>query len=293
MKKCNKCGFENEDDATFCASCGEEIVSTTNHQSVNQHNSNKKDSSIFSNWGFWIVILVIIGGIVYFINKPNPATYIQASAKEKPFLRTGGSYDMDIDTDGEWEISYCSDWIKAEPIEKGLRITCSVNNSGDNRNGWITLSSGKAHVRIDVYQNGFASYVKTDKSHIDVEKDGGTYTILVRQDGADYDIIYPNYCTVNKSAASFNITIPENTGYDRNDNIIVRSDQIDANLTFSQKGICPNCGGSGQVSCSKCGGTGRVVTSFDSYGMAIFEQCTDCNGSGKMECPTCNGTGAN
>lgn len=291
MKKCNKCGFENEDDATFCASCGEEIVSTTNHQPVNQHNSNKKDSSIFSNWGFWIVILVIIGGIVYFINKPNPATYIQASAKEKPFLRTGGSYDMDIDTDGEWEISYCSDWIKAEPIEKGLRITCSVNNSGDNRNGWITLSSGKAHVRIDVYQNGFASYIKIDKSQLHVEKTGGSYTVKVMTDGMDYTVSYPEYCTIFKELGYFRITIPDNNNYSRTGMINVTSDNQITTLSFMQNGICITCGGTGQMNCNNCGGTGQVISSFNMFGGMNYEQCSTCNGTGKLECTSCGGTG--
>lgn len=291
MKKCNKCGFENEDDATFCVGCGEEIVNIVNRHPANQHNSNKNGSSIFSNWGFWIVLLIIIGGIVYYINKPNPATYIQASAKEKPFLRTGGSYDMDIDTDGEWEISYCSDWIKAEPIDKGLRITCSVNNSGENRNGWITLSSGKAHVRIDVYQNGFASYIKIDKTQLHVEKTGGSYTVKVITDGMDYTVSYPEYCTIFKNPGYFRITIPDNNNYSRTGIINVTSDNQITTLTFMQNGICMTCGGTGQMNCNNCGGTGQVISSFNMYGGMNYEQCSTCNGTGKLECTSCGGTG--
>lgn len=299
MIRCNNCGTLNEDNASFCTSCGRKLDAGihTYDPAVKPEKKITADKNtskpIYAKWGFWAVIVAIIIGVVFMVNKPNPASYIQASSKQEPFLRTGGTYDMDIDTDGDWEISFCSDWIKAVPTEKGLRITCSVNDTGENRNGWITLSSGKTHVRIDVLQNGFASFLKTDKSHIDVGKAGGTYTFFVRTDGSNYDVLYPNYCSVDKNAASFSITIPENTGYDRSDNIIVKADQQELNLTFSQKGICLLCNGCKKVSCGKCGGTGQAVTSFDIFGNAVTEQCPDCEGSGKIDCPRCGGTGSN
>ncbi len=297
MIKCNNCGSMNEDSASFCTNCGSDLVSNELYVRNTQQNGNinrntaKQSSPIYTKWGFWVLLLVIAIGVVYFVKRPNPATYIQASSKQEPFLRTGGSYDMDIDTDGDWEISYCSDWIKADPIEKGLCITCSTNNTGENRKGWITLSSGKTHVKIDVYQNGFASFIKIDKSQLEVGKTGGAYTVKVQTDGTDFNVQYPNYCRVNKNTESFNITIPENDGWARTDHVIVYSDQQSISLTFSQKGVCSICGGTGMMICGKCGGTGQNVTGYDLYGNAITEECSDCNGSGKSECTTCSGTG--
>lgn len=297
MIKCNKCGSMNEDDASSCTNCGyhfvrnEQYLKITPQDMYINHNKKIKSSPIYTKWEFWVLLLVITIGVVYFINRSNPATYIQASPKQEPFLRTGGFYDMDIDTDGDWEISYCSDWITAKPIEKGLRIICSSNNSGENRKGWITLSSGKTHVRIDVYQNGFASYIKIDKSHLNVGKAGGTYTLTVQTDGEDFNVQYPNYCTVNTSTASFRITIPENNGWARTDNVTVYSDKQAINLTFSQKGLCPICDGTGEMICGKCGGSGNIITGYDYFGNTTIENCTDCNGSGKLECTTCEGTG--
>ncbi len=128
MIKCNNCGSMNEGGVSFCTNCGSDLTANKQYVSNMQQDGNtnrntvKQSSPIYAKWGFWVLLLVIAAGVAYFINRPNPATYIQASSKQEPFLRTGGSYDMDIDTDGDWDISYCSDWIKADPIEKGLRI---------------------------------------------------------------------------------------------------------------------------------------------------------------------------
>ena len=44
MKKCDKCGKENIDEATFCANCGSRLVPASSNKDSNSRSSSKPSS---------------------------------------------------------------------------------------------------------------------------------------------------------------------------------------------------------------------------------------------------------
>lgn len=301
MKKCSVCGYMNDDDASTCISCGSQLDSGTNvnpggNTSAKPIKPARKSSHgprpFYANWIFWAVVVVVIGAFVAFsVTKKKEATYLNLSATQVLMPRVVSEYDIEVDTDGDWDLTHESDWIKTSTQGNKLHIDCDENTTGDNRKGWITITSGEQHVSIVVIQAGFASYIKVDKQNLVVDKAGSEFTINVNTDGSNYEVQYPNYCSVTKGATSFTINIPDNPDYAREGSLVVTSDQASTTVSFAQHGKCPICNGTGKMNCTTCNGTGTIITGYDGMFNAITGQCSACGGTGSVTCTTCSGTG--
>ena len=70
MVYCPKCGIKNEDDATFCKSCGASL--TGSRQEYDRHRDQRCEEECAGGHGgrgwamFWGVIIVLIGLVILF-----------------------------------------------------------------------------------------------------------------------------------------------------------------------------------------------------------------------------------
>jgi uncharacterized membrane protein YvbJ len=70
MAYCTKCGTKNEDDATFCKSCGASLTGA--RQDVDRHRDQRCEDECAGGQGgrgwavFWGVIIILIGLVILF-----------------------------------------------------------------------------------------------------------------------------------------------------------------------------------------------------------------------------------
>lgn len=294
MKKCRVCGYENDDDAKMCISCGTPLEQSSDEDLRGGHkgDKNRRPRPFYANWVFWLIVVVAGAGIAFYLaTKKKEATYLNLSANQVLMPRTASQYDVEVDTDGDWDLTHQSDWIETSSNGNKIHIECTENETGQNRQGWITITSGQSHVTISVVQSGFASFLKVDHESLAVEKSGGTFTVHVSTDGKGFHVQYPDYCEVTTGSGTFTITFPANENYARTGAINVSSDSQMASISCSQQGKCVVCNGTGEMQCTTCGGTGKVMAGVNMWGGVMYQDCSVCGGSGRVKCTTCNGTG--
>ena len=130
-------------------------ITRRNVTSSNHGNSNNRGSSNDSGW-IWIAIIVVcfIVGVIYVINSnSNKATYLSVSKSRVTFNWQGGSTDIEIDTDGDWEIgSKPENW--GHVSKNNTSVTLSIDNySGDeDRTDWFSIQAGDYEKRIEIVQ---------------------------------------------------------------------------------------------------------------------------------------------
>jgi hypothetical protein len=285
MKKCPQCNNLNEDDATFCVYCGNELI-----------NNEPIVRPVYKRWGFWLIFILFIGGFfLYEVFKPRPATYVKFSVDDGlPFTRLGSDTIVDYDSNGDFDITYYPDWIDVNSDGNNkLKIHCKENNTGADRKGWITIVFGQNKEEINVFQNGSASYLTIDNNTFNIIKSGGSFTVNVKTDGANYVVSdIPDYCAVNKSNESFTVNLGENSSYERSATLTVSSGSQSSELAITQKGICSHCDGTGKVMCGTCYGQKQIFAGYNMVtGSSIYVDCTTCGGTGKVDCNVCNGSG--
>lgn len=291
MKRCNVCGSINDDDAFFCTVCKNDLRNDVKSNKETEK-QNFKTKPFYKSGKFWLsLIIILIALIVYNGIRKRPATYINLAKDQFYIPRTESEFDVEVDTDGDWNLTHESSWLKTSNSGSSLHIICDENNTGHNREGWITISSGEIHVSIVVVQNGFASYLKIDTDHFSVDKTGNSFTVKVDTDGKKYQIQCPNYCQIVASLDSFVITFSNNDNYARLGIINVISDNQIAAISFTQQGKCYLCGGTGEIRCVYCGGTGQVMAGVNMLGGINYGICPQCGGTGKVKCSLCGGTG--
>ncbi len=294
MKKCQVCGRENSDEARFCVGCGKDLRQEDDNNNNRKKSGGRKRRITYKRLMTWAIIIVC-GVLVFLYNQGylgrDITTYLILSSAQESFLRTGGDVDIEIETDGRrWEITHEPNWCYINEYSDSFEIRCYENNSGEDRTGWVTVTSGDYIARIDVVQRCKASYLNVSKSRLSTDHTGDSFNIEVETDGKEWSVRRPKYCEVEFDGNSFDLTIPYNHNESRSGYITVSSDEITHTISFYQGGKCSYCSGSGEVTCSNCYGRGQVYSGVNYYGIT-YSDCPVCDGSGKMECSACDGSG--
>lgn len=105
MKKCQKCNFENEDNAAFCSNCGKKLEIQT------------KDNKVLAWLGLITLILGFLGIFLLMSNKKNidnDAIYLQLEADQPLTVdkdlyfgnihKYGSRINFTIKTNAEWAV---------------------------------------------------------------------------------------------------------------------------------------------------------------------------------------------
>lgn len=295
MKRCPICHTQYDDNQNFCVKDGHELESVTIEMQPSQESQSTEKSYIEQKPNksgclkrVVISCVVIIIGLILFYNYLNNATtYLRTEPSAVVISKGGGSCTVDIDYDGYiWNVNHKPEWIEIDENNKDFKLSANSNESGQMREGSITIQSGKILAQVFVRQNAYATKITTSESAVKFGKSGGKREITIESDGCAWVAEYTNWMNVSKESEScLHIDCPRNDGEYRTGTIVVKEDNVLTTINITQSGKCNNCHGTGNVSCNSCFGTGGT-----GYGM-FYTTCMWCGGKGKFECGVCHGTG--
>lgn len=312
MKICPNCGCSYDNDSMkFCTKCGNPLVDKNEELPVVYEEkasgaavpppippvgvpasgmppARKKGGKVLKTILLSVVGLIIVGFLVY-QHMLNKATYMRLNPDQIIFTKQGSEVDVAIDYDGYfWEVNYAPDWCDIYRDDDSFSIHCTTNRTGQDREDYVTISSGKLVAQVYVGQYGHATHIDLSESSLSVDKAGGSIDVTIDSDGSDFEITHPDYCTVtNATNEGFTLSFAENNDSGRSGTVVVKDGEEAASIYFYQKGICSVCKGTGKTQCWACNGTGSVWNWYTS----TYSTCTSCGGTGSVDCSYCNGTG--
>lgn len=84
----------------------------------------------------------------------NEATYLSVSESSVTFDSDGGSIDIEISTDGEWEIgTSTADWGHLSIHSSSVTLRVGSYSGDEDRTDWFTIKTGDYEKRIDITQH--------------------------------------------------------------------------------------------------------------------------------------------
>lgn len=84
----------------------------------------------------------------------NEATYLSVSESSVTFDSDGGSIDIDISTDGEWEIGASTeDWGHLSKHSSSVTLRVGSYSGDEDRTDWFTIKAGDYEKRIEIIQH--------------------------------------------------------------------------------------------------------------------------------------------
>lgn len=84
----------------------------------------------------------------------NEATYLSVSESSVTFDSDGGSIDIDISTDGEWEIGTSTeDWGHLSKHSSSVTLRVGSYSGDEDRTDWFTIKAGDYEKRIEIIQH--------------------------------------------------------------------------------------------------------------------------------------------
>ena len=158
--------------------------------------------------------------------------------------------------------------------------------TGQNREGSITVQSGKLLTQVVIQQKGFATYMRVSESNLHFDEGVESESVDIDTDGCQWKAQFPDWLSITENlTGGIRIKSQKNTDEYRTGIITIREDNASALIYVSQAGLCNICHGKGEVSCSGCLGMGGF-----GYGM-YYTSCMVCGGDGRIQCATCGGSG--
>lgn len=186
--KCPVCSTANSSDAKFCRHCG--YAFSYNREKKSEHNNNEHSQNIKEKsntgciWGFLILVIIGIISFIVIANNhfsyhytPSPAsqdtdtvalvdmsvsniavsdaTYLNVSDDNIKIEASGGSKEISIDTDGDWEISTSTaNWGHLSKYSNSVTLTIDENTSSSSRSDYFEITAGSYSKRITINQEG-------------------------------------------------------------------------------------------------------------------------------------------
>ena len=204
----------------------------------------------------------------------NDATYLSVSESSVIFDSDGGSIDIDISTDGEWEIgTSTADWGHLSKHSSSVTLRVDSYSGDEDRTDWFTIKAGDYEERIGITQR--AEWAKCGNC------DGRGYTSCSHCNNGYRSCSYCNngYTTCTNSNYTGVFDNIGQYGHGRQVPVYTYDPWTGMQMIAGYKlEVCPTCGGSYRVKCSHCEGSGRA-------------ECSYCDGEGEAECSHCDGRG--
>lgn len=289
MKECPKCHHQYDDSMNFCTKDGCQLVdvnpNNANNNGSNHKKKEKKDGCLKNIIVTIVILIVAMRGLYSCIM--NAATYLRTEPNQYVSAKAGGECKVDIDYDGYmWFITHKPEWVDIDENDYYFNLIVNPNQTGQTREGSITIKSGKQLAQVSIKQSGLATQIKASKNSLKFPSSGGKKTIIIETDGCGWEEAQgPEWISVRNVMNGVAISCHKNSGEYRTGNVIFKEDYVSSTVYITQGGLCNNCHGEGEITCSGCSGMGGI--GFGLY----FSQCTWCGGSGNRKCSMCNGSG--
>lgn len=288
MKECPKCHTQYDDTMSFCTKDGCRLIEPGN-ATVAENNPplRPKQKGGCLKKIVVSVVLLIIALVAFYNYIMNAATYLRVEPNMIKVVKAGGECKVDVDYDGYvWTINHKPDWVNIDERDEYFNITVMPNTTGQDRQGTITVQSGKRLAQMAIGQLGYATRLKTDEYSLNFSSSGGSQKLKLDTDGCALQKDCPDWISVDEEKdGTLSITCDENDDEYRTGTIVLSEDNVSQSVFVVQGGTCNVCHGEGDKTCSYCLGTGS--SGFGWYSTT----CMWCGGKGKLECSTCNGTG--
>ncbi|MCD8304164.1 MAG: hypothetical protein LUC86_04985 [Prevotellaceae bacterium] len=291
MKRCKNGHVFADDSLRFCTRCGEPLVaipepedSAPDAGGIEPKAGTKKTGCLKKLLVALAIAAVCLGCFLYYIM--NAATYLRLETDSLVASKGGGTGTVAVDYDGYvWEVSHKPDWVAIKENDDQMEITVGPNETGEIREGSVTVKSGKLHETLTIRQNAVATSIRASESSVSFSKDGGSEVVTVETDGCEWQASYPKWLSVSKEDDELSVRSGPNEGSYRSGQITVHEDNVQWAILVTQGGKCPVCNGNGLLLCGSCAGAGGWYLGFS------YMQCFSCGGSGKVACGSCGGTG--
>lgn len=287
MKECPKCHTQYDDSMNFCTNDGCQLVDvcTPNSNGQTQKPQTKKNGGCLKKIIVSLVITVI-AMIAFYNYIMNAATYLRVEPSQIGSVKAGRECKVELDYDGYvWMINHKPDWVDIDENDNDFTIRINPNQTGQSREGSITIQSGKQLAQVAIKQMGYATRIKASENNLKFSSSGGKETITIVSDGCEWKAQFPEWISVRDNEDGVVISCQSNSEEYRMGNVIFKEDNVSTTVYITQGGLCNNCHGNGETSCSSCWGMGG-----SGYGM-FYTQCLWCGGSGKIKCGACDGSG--
>lgn len=287
MKECPKCHTQYDDSMNFCTNDGCQLVDVSTQNSSNQfrQTQTKKKGGCLKKI-IVSTVIVVIAMIAFYNYIMNAATYLRTEPNQISSVKAGGDCKVDIDYDGYvWLINHKPEWVDIDESDSDFIVRVNSNQTGQVREGSITIQSGKHLAQVEIKQLGFATRIKVSDSSLKFSSSGGNEKLYIETDGCGWEAQFPNWISVQSDEDGAAIRCRRNTEDYRTGTVIFKEDNVSTTVYVTQGGTCNNCHGDGETSCGNCWGMGG-----SGYGM-FYAQCLWCGGSGKIRCGVCDGSG--
>ena len=231
-----------------------------------------------------VIVAIALGAFYNYIM--NAASYLRAEPNQIASTKAGGECKVEIDYDGYvWLINHKPEWVEIDENENDFNIKVNPNQTGQAREGSITIQSGKHLAQVVIKQLGFATRIKVSDNSLKFSSSGGSETLYIETDGCEWKAQYPTWISVQSDEDGAVIKCFRNNDEYRTGTVVFKEDNVSTTVYITQGGLCNNCHGKGETSCSSCWGMGG-----SGFGM-FYSQCFFCGGSGKIKCGVCGGSG--
>ena len=237
----------------------------------------------------WITVAVVVvagalvGGYIYM---KNATTYLRISPTQVTIGKDGGTATVAIDYDGYlWDVDVSPEWTETEKDGDVLKIAVAPNTSNSSRAGAISLKSGDHVASVQLSQSAYVTFITPSVKSLKFGRAAETKTFVISTDGTNATFTTPDFITCERRGDTVTVKAAANSGDSRDGFILIREDNIRAEVLVEQLGACAACHGEGKIVCTSCNGTGIFR-----YGRTKVS-CAGCSGTGKRDCSECGGAG--
>ena len=158
------------------------------------------------------------------------------------FAVEGGTQEVAVTTNFEYEFSTEANWLTIKKSEKGITVTAQNYVEVDERTAVITISSEKYGISkvVNVTQNAFVPAITIEPELLAFTFEGGTQVVSIT---ANFEYEYStnvDWLTIKKSEKGLNITTTPNTKFEEcTAKITISNNKYGISKTISvvQKGV--------------------------------------------------------
>lgn len=138
------------------------------------------------------------------------------------FTQAGGMLEVAVlTTDNQWTLEQGpkSDWLKAEKIKEGIKLTAEENQTGENRETSISVTLQGIHKVIKVKQDATIRELQVDKTEHTFGSEGGELQIPVLANSSDWTYSISGstpWLTIEKSSDNKSLKVKAERSFDPN-----------------------------------------------------------------------------